>query len=562
VAKQVMRSESANVDPAPEQSVQRREVMGTKPAASNVLLFPETETPTVKVEFLAHGEGGLVTDTSLRPRVSAILGPGSTLRGIAKRILPYYKSARPGEKAGAAPTEDELAKALLVYSQYYLAVPHMTGWKVGLRLPLPIEIDEQTGEWAVDPDLIRTWSQTFDPAWKPLLEKAPAGLEVASAADLGKAVSDFLAEYPSARSRGIALGARLLTNASDSDQLALRLFDELEAQSQAFAVAVEMMDELVNHQVALFNAQGAGTAVLWRVLTILSLPPQGISPWQEESRQRALRMLPRRTVLGESAGKRPIEAFIFPGETAERALVIAGVHGSEQGGVEIVELLLAELQKGVRPHYTTVVVPKLFPDNYETKTREGSTETNRDFPAKGKSLDTARKEGAKKGKGPIDSLGKEILPENVMFMQLIERFRPSRVASVHGTFDLKKAGVFTDPRGTAAETKQDRDLALDMAREAQKGGANVAGNKLGSAKENVGFEQPDPVGISLGGYGPSAVAEGKATDRPAMTVITMEIGGNERSAEIKDPAKLAARQQELASLRDVLLFLFLRAPKP
>lgn len=536
--------------------VQRREVMDSKASATNVILFPETENPSVKVDVLAHLEGGLVTDTSLRPRVSAILGPGSTLRGIARRMLPFFKTA------GSPPTEDELAKALLVYSQYYLGVPNMTGFKVGLRLPLPIEIDVQTGEWVVNPGLIRTWSQSFDPAWEPLLKQAPADLEVASAADLDKAVSDFLARHPSALARGIALGARLLTNAFDSDQFALRLFDVLEAKGEAFEVALWMMNMLVNHQVQLFNSQGAGAAVLWRVLTVLSLPPADLSAKQEEGRQRALRMVPTETVLGVSAGKRPIQAFIFPGETSERALVIAGVHGSEQGGVEVVELLLAELRKGVRPHYTVVVVPKVFPDNYELKKREGSTETNRDFPARGKSLDTARKEGAKKGKGPIDALGKEILAENVMLMQVIERFRPSRVASVHGTFDLKKAGVFTDPRGTAAETAQDRDLALDMAREARKGGANVAGNKLGSSKENVGFEQAPQVGISLGGYGPQAVTEGKATDRPAMTVITMEIGGNERSSEIKDPGQLAARQQELASLRDVLLFLFLRAPRP
>ena len=529
--------------------VQRREVMDTKASATNVLLFPETENPKVKVDVLAHHEGGLVTDTSLRPRVSTILGPGSTLRGIAKRIHPFFKTA------GSPPTEDELAKAILVYSQYYLAVPHMTGFKVGLRLPLPIEIDVQTGEWVVNPGTIRTWAGIFDPKWDPLLGKAPSDLEVASAADLDKEVTDFLAQHPSALARGIALGARLLRNAFDSDQFALRLFDVLEAKGEAYEVALQMMNNLVNHQVQLLNSQGAGAAVLWRLRTIFSLPPKGVA-----GDQRALNMLPTETVLGMSKEKRPIQAFLFPGETSERALVISGVHGSEQAGVEVVELLLAELRKGVRPYYTTVVIPKLFPDNYERKLREGSTETNRDFPDRGTSLDTARKKGAKKGKGPIDSLGKEILPENIMLMNVFERFRPSRVASVHGTFDLAKAGVFTDPRGTAAETKQDRDLALTMAREAQKGGANVAGNKLGSAKENTGFEQADPVGISLGGYGPQDVTEGKATDRPSMTTITMETGGNERSSEFKGAAKLA-REKELASLRDVLLFIFLRAPK-
>ncbi|HET9225956.1 MAG TPA: hypothetical protein VFR31_04775, partial [Thermoanaerobaculia bacterium] len=286
--------------------VQRREVMDTKSSATNVLLFPETENPKVKVDVLAHHEGGLVSDTSLRPRVSAILGPGSTLRGIAKRIHPFFKTA------GSPPTEDELAKAILVYSQYYLAVPHMTGFKVGLRLPLPIEIDVQTGEWVVNPGTIRTWAGVFDPKWDPLLSKAPSDLEVASAADLDKEVSDFLAQNPSALARGIALGARLLRNAFDSDQFALRVFDVLEAKGEAYDAALQLMNNMVNHQMQLLNSQGAGAAVLWRLRTILSLPPKGVA-----GDQRAMSMLPTETELGLSKEKRPIQAFFFAGETSE-----------------------------------------------------------------------------------------------------------------------------------------------------------------------------------------------------------------------------------------------------
>src|SRR3954454_1417576 len=36
--------------------------------------------------------------------------------------------------------------------------------------------------------------------------------------------------------------------------------------------------------------------------------------------------------LGTAATKRPVKAFYFPGTTARRALVIAGVHGSERQG--------------------------------------------------------------------------------------------------------------------------------------------------------------------------------------------------------------------------------------
>jgi len=542
-----------------------REVMGTKAAASNILLAPEGPPAGVRVDLLAHVRGGLETDNSLRPRVSAILGPGATIRGIAAQIRPYFLTAAPAN----APTVDELAQAILVYNQEYLAVPLLDRFRVGLRLPLPIEIDAANGDWIVQPAYVRGWAGSFDPAWKPLLDQAPQALKVATAVDQEIAADAFLADKKTPLARGIALGARLLTNAFETDQFALRVFDKL-GDTAGFYVALELMSFTAPHQAELFSSQGAGMAVLWRVMTLLSLPPAGLNKDQEAQRKSVLGMLPTETVLGVTAEKRPVQAFFFPGTSSERALILSGVHGSEQSGVEVVELLLDELRKGVRPHYTTIVIPKLFPDNYERKLREGSTETNRNLPAKGTSLDTARAEGAKKGKGPIDVLGKELLPENILLAQLIERFRPSRVASVHATWDLKKPGVFTDPHksskgeteATKAASKADREFALKMAREAQEGGANVAGNKLGSNDENVGFYQKDPPGVSLGGYGPHDVTEGKATDRPAMTVITMEVGGNERSSEVKDAKKLAARKTELRALRDVLLFLFLKAPRP
>jgi hypothetical protein len=553
-----------------------REVVGTKPAASNILLIPEGPPPSIRVEQLAHVRGGLETDNSLRPRVSVVLGPGATALGIAAQIRPFFVAAG----TASAPSVDELARAILVYNQEYIPVPAMTRFRVGLRLPLPIEIDPATGAWIVHPGQVQGWAGSFDPTLQPLLSRAPEDLKVATAADQEAAVDAFLAARTTPLARGIALGARLLTNAFDTDQFALRLFDKL-GDAAAFDVALEMMNFTAPHQAAVFASQGAAIGVLWRVMTLLSLPPAKLSPEREKERLRALGQLPAGTVLGMTAKKQPVQAFLFPGASSERALVLAGVHGSEQSGVEVVELLLAELRKGVRPHFTTLVVPKLFPDNYDKALREGPTETNRNFPVKGTSLDTARAAGG--AKGPIDALGKRILPENILLLQVIERFRPSRIASVHATWDLKKPGVFTDPHkvskgalaanaggGSAkaledaarAASDSDRDFALKMAREAQKNGANVAGNKLGSGDENVGFYQKDPPGSSLGGYGPQDVTEGKATDRPAMQVITMEVGGNPRSSAEKDPRKLAARQTELRALRDVLLFLFLRVPRP
>jgi hypothetical protein len=554
---------------------------GTKAAtSSNVSLYPEGAPKNVRVEELAHVRGGLETDMSLRPRVMATLGPGATVRGIAKKILPFFVKAAPG----SVPSVDEIAKAILVYSQEYIPVPLMTRYRVGLNLPLPIEIAVDNGDWVVSPSQITGWAAAFDPAWAALnlLDRAPEDLKVASAADQEAAVDVFLRDHPTALGRGIALSTRLLENAFDSDQFALRVLDRL--GGEAFQVALEFMEYTLVHEAGLIASLGGGMAVFWRLRTLLSLPPAGLSEEDEKRRQRFLTLLPTESVLGVTAKGRPVQAFYFQGTSSERAMMIAGVHGSEQSGVEVLQLVIDELRQGtVRPYYTTLIVPIVFPDNFAKALREGSTETNRDFPERGTSLDTATRKGG--AKGPVDALGKQILPENVMLLHVLERWRPSRLATVHATFDRSKAGVFTDPRTVSKgaleaakaqgqstadleaaakkATAEDRKLAFDMAKEADKRGANVKGNQLDKGDAfNDDFPAPRPVGVSMGGYGPQDVTEGKATDRPSMTVITMEVGGNEDSSKETNPKKLEKRMTELRALRDVLLFLFLKAPEP
>ncbi|WP_206366438.1 eCIS core domain-containing protein [Sphingomonas gei] len=170
---------------------------------------------------------------------------------------------------------------------------------------------------------------------------------------------------------------------------------------------------------------------------------------------------------------RPVQAYFFRGSTERRALVIAGVHGSERQGVEVVEMLLADLAKQSQaPVLSVIVVPTLFPDSKAKaddmvgKGKSGmdlqaaresvfggkSVETNRNFPSPSKDLAASRDGGGK----AIDAVGNAISPENQMLMELMERFRPERIISVHGTWDPGAAGVFYDPRELRAE---ERDAA-------------------------------------------------------------------------------------------------------
>ena len=176
--------------------------------------------------------------------------------------------------------------------------------------------------------------------------------------------------------------------------------------------------------------------------------------------------------LGQTAGTkvagktvtRPVEVTFFRGATDRRALVIAGVHGSEQQGIEVARRLISDLQaSSAPPGFTTIVVPTLFPDNAARQSREGATPTNRNFPPPSEDLADATAAG---GGTAVDASkdggkrGRAILPENLMLIELMERFGPERIISLHGTQVPGQAGVFYDSRSPSAdEERQARKLA-------------------------------------------------------------------------------------------------------
>jgi len=279
-----------------------------------------------------------------------------------------------------------------------------------------------------------------------------------------------------------------------------------------------------------------------------------------------------RAQLGTSAGGRPVEAWFFPGTAdarAGRALVLGGVHGDEASAAEVVARLLARLAAGERPEADALVVPVLFPDLYAARLREGDIPTNRNFPLRGESLRAARRRG---GGRPVDDLGRPLLPENVLLLDLIRRFRPDRIASLHATPKPERAGIFADPHapasagtgaGTgaaaaaaaaAALTAADAALALRLAGAAAAAGARVAGNGLGGRPTAIWGGEVSG-GMSLGGWGPAPVAEGGPDDRASIPIVTVEVAGLEESAAAADPA---ARAAELDAFADALLRLFLR----
>jgi hypothetical protein len=261
------------------------------------------------------------------------------------------------------------------------------------------------------------------------------------------------------------------------------------------------------------------------------------------------------------AGKEPVKAFYFPGTSDKRAMIIGGVHGSEAAGVEIVNILLEKMRApgAPMPFYSVIIVPDLFPgnlarrnadikagkkkDDTEYRRTPGFKDPQRQMPAVGASP------------GKTDSEGKPIEAENLVLLDLVERFHPERLASSHGVTSASASMFDNDPR--PGHETEDAELTLKMAKatKAMTGGAQVPGNRLDTKKprtQNKDLSAGHDPGVSFGEYGSH-----DAGSRPAMNVITVEPGGNQTSAEAKDSK---ARRIELESFAVVLRDIFLGPP--
>lgn len=254
------------------------------------------------------GQGGLIHDSS-RKRMSIIIGPHDTLRTIAQRLLPIWNSAQPFTPAGSTTprpvtqlAEEQLAKGLLIYNRHYLPVPSMAEWKVGLRFPLPIDVNQVTGERTLHSDLITMWANTFEAAWLPLLSMTPAATAAPAQATLEQSVQTFLQENQTSTERGIQLAARAMRNTRETEPFLREVFRQ--AASEAFALALAFMDGIVTHQFDLLASQIGGQGITAVIRSALANAPTNLSSHQQQSLTRANRLLNR---LG-----------VFAAETAER----------------------------------------------------------------------------------------------------------------------------------------------------------------------------------------------------------------------------------------------------
>lgn len=356
------------------------------------------------------------------------------------------------------------------------------------------------------------------------------------------------------------------------------LFDRLRAASPT-------TDEKLKKEVETTFAEG--TDDRWLAEKIMKNGPEPLWP-KDDIQERQKRAMDNKwapepgNIAGTlGSGSHTVQAFYFRGTTDRRALIIGGVHGSEPGGVEVVNDLLDLLRapNAPMPFFSIIIVPELFSANVhssrplsERRTSGGTTQKlvkgkakdvdtpdpNRQFPAVGADASFNAVLGCQ-----VDSENRCIEPENIVLMDLINRFQPERVANVHGhsvpknDAQLKKEGgpsITTDPR--PGHEKEDDALTLKMAKEADKLGVRVPGNFLGTKDERTryptGTAPKMSKGITFGQWGSH-----DTPTRPAMNIVLIETFGNATSASIKDAAAAAKRKTELMNTAQVLRDFFL-----
>jgi len=136
--------------------------------------------------------------------------------------------------------------------------------------------------------------------------------------------------------------------------------------------------------------------------------------------------------IGESVDGRPIEAVTI-GRGEKITLILGAFHGDEPVSADITYKLAEYLASNYNDdqNIKVVVVPVVNPDGLAKKTRTNSNgvDINRNFPTKNWSS-----KYRKKRYFPGSSPGSE--PETLTVIDLIEKFHPSQIISIHQPFKV------------------------------------------------------------------------------------------------------------------------------
>ncbi len=253
-----------------------------------MLLFPEQPKQATVTDVFV--EGGLIEDAG-KQRVSVMIEPATTIRSIAKTILPWFNKATPSAGTTAPVlTVDQMAQALMVFNEGHLQMTadpatSFKEFRVGMRFPLPVLID-RSGGWQVNPFAIEQMATGYDPAWKPFLDQKPKAAVVPT--DIKAEVDKLLIDYPTTSVRAVRLEVLIFTNPTEALPVVQEVFTR---SGLGHELALELMSGIVNHQVGLLASLTEGHKILQTLFQAVSTAPPTAAEPILEAVKRALGML-------------------------------------------------------------------------------------------------------------------------------------------------------------------------------------------------------------------------------------------------------------------------------
>lgn len=155
--------------------------------------------------------------------------------------------------------------------------------------------------------------------------------------------------------------------------------------------------------------------------------------------------------LGRSVEGRAIEALVWPCPGRPAVVVLGGVHGDEPKGVYVARKLIALLEADPEAGGAVawVIVPVVNPDGYERRKRRNANrvDVNRNFSTKNwvRTLPSNRMSG---GNAPASE------PETRAVIELVERYSPHRIISIHSIGRGRYCNNFDGPGEALAKRMQ------------------------------------------------------------------------------------------------------------
>lgn len=281
------------------------------PAETRNLLFWPPPQPAPATSWhprliegvLAHPSGDLTTDNALRPRVSVILGPGATLAGVGAVLADLIDDITDRTTAAPMPSAPEVLHALMTYSATHLTTTPADRLQVGLRMPLPVEIDQNTGHWVTNLQSIADWQSLAPTVLLDARDTVVTALPIDDPDAVRTQVGTDLAGLADPGTLGPGLAARLLRNPYEPVFSLFEMFHQLHADRPADepGPAMGLLDVLVDHQAQLLATTTGGAAVLRRLWSALTTPAaSGLPAGQQPRLLRSRRLVAG--ALGLTAG--------------------------------------------------------------------------------------------------------------------------------------------------------------------------------------------------------------------------------------------------------------------